>query len=288
MNNSYLTIGQMAQLNHISAQTLRLYDSEGLIKPIFQSRENGYRYYHISQCMQLDMIHTMKLCGMSLKQIRELLDNGSPEDWDSMLSRQEEVLEQKMKQLSDSRKSLRRLNANIHQLNSLPPLGEVFLENMPERKIDTLATEYNYFTDGFSGYELMLRRLKDRMIQHELPLSYFYNAGTLIEKEDFTAHNYIAQTVFIFVDSDYPKVDTLRTLPAGTYLAVCSDDPDNELQYTEKLYAKIGEMGYEVAGEYLCEVISQMPFSANPTTSGKDRHLIYKAQVPVKKRSQSE
>lgn len=279
MGITYLTIGQMAELNHVSAQTLRLYDKEGLLKPAFQDDENGYRYYMISQCTQLDMIQTMKLCGMSLKQIGALLSDGSLEEWYDMLSAQEEQLEQKMRHLAESRKAVNRLHTNIRQLNAIPPLGEVFVEYMPERKIDMLTTEYNYFTDGFSGYEMMLRKLKDRMIESDLPLSYFYNAGTMIEQEHFIKHEYIAQTIFIFVDNDYPHIDSVKTLHSGTYLCVCADDPHNEKEYTDKLYEKINQMGYEVAGDYLCEVISQFPISKN-----KNGNLIYKAQVPVEKR----
>ena len=43
MEQLYLTIGQMAELNHVTTQTLRLYDREGLLKPEFQDKSNGYR-----------------------------------------------------------------------------------------------------------------------------------------------------------------------------------------------------------------------------------------------------
>lgn len=277
MEKSYLTIGQMAEMNHVSTQALRLYDREGLLKPAFYDEENGYRYYTVSQCIQLDMIQTLKLCGMSLKQIGALLSNGSMEDWDQMLELQGKLLDQKVHHLEESRKSIQRLHTNIHKINELPPLGKVFLEYMPERKIDTLTTEYNYFTDGFSGYELMLRQLKDRMIESDLPLSYFYNAGTLIEQEHFANHEYIARTVFIFVDNDYPRVDSVRTLHRGTYLCICSNDPYNEQKYTEELYAAIRKMGYKVAGDYLCEVISQWPISQK-----REGEFIYKVQIPVR------
>lgn len=82
-----------------------------------------------------------------------------------------------------------------------------------------------------------------------------------------------------FVDNDYPHIDSVKTLHSGTYLCVCADDPHNEKEYTDKLYEKINQMGYEVAGDYLCEVISQFPISKN-----KKGKLIYKAQVPVEKR----
>ena len=66
-----LSIGQMARLNGLSEQTLRLYDKAGLFSPMYRDAENGYRYYDIRQSAQLDMIQHMKALGMSLKDIRE-------------------------------------------------------------------------------------------------------------------------------------------------------------------------------------------------------------------------
>ena len=66
-----LSIGQMARLNGLSEQALRLYDKAGLFSPMYRDAENGYRYYDIRQSAQLDMIQHMKALGMSLKDIRE-------------------------------------------------------------------------------------------------------------------------------------------------------------------------------------------------------------------------
>ena len=74
MNLQRLTIGQMAKLNQISQQTLRLYDREGLLTPMITDPHTGYRYYHIIQSARLDMIQYMKASGMTLKQIRPLLN----------------------------------------------------------------------------------------------------------------------------------------------------------------------------------------------------------------------
>lgn len=278
MDHTYLTVGQMAALNHISAQTLRLYDREGLLKPEYLDPNNGYRYYHIDQCAQLDMIHTMKICGMTLEQIRTQFKTSSLEDLSQFLHQQDENLKQEIHRLENSRKSIARIAANLRQIKSLPPIGEIFLEYMPERRIDTTFTEIDFFTQGYSGYERMLRKLKDRMIRHDLPMSYFFNAGTLIEREDFAAQRYTAHTVFIFVDEDYPQLDTLRTVPEGMVMAICANDPEDELNHARQLYREIHRMGYQPAGDYLCEVISQFPV---PTA--KNRNLIYKIQVPVRK-----
>jgi len=178
--------------------------------------------------------------------------------------------------MENSRKSIARIASNLRQIKSLPPTGEIFLEYMPERRIDTTLTEIDFFTQGYSGYERMLRKLKDRMIRHDLPLSYFFNAGTLIEQADFAAQRYTAHTVFIFWDEDYPELDTLRIVPEGMVMAICANDPEDELKYARQLYQELQRLGYQVAGDYLCEVISQFPVPAN-----KNRSLIYKIQVPV-------
>ena len=74
MDLQRLTIGQMAQLNHVSEQTLRLYDKEGILKAQEVDPETGYRYYHILQSARIDLIQNMKMYGLTLKQIRNLLD----------------------------------------------------------------------------------------------------------------------------------------------------------------------------------------------------------------------
>ena len=72
-----LSIGQMARINHVSIQTLRLYDKMGLLKPAVVDENSGYRYYSILQCAKLDLISSMKQCGLSLKEIRNYFENGN-------------------------------------------------------------------------------------------------------------------------------------------------------------------------------------------------------------------
>ena len=74
-----LSIGQMARINHISIQTLRLYDKMGLLKPVAVDAGSGYRYYSILQCAKLDLIGSLKQCGLSLKEIGSYFENGNIE-----------------------------------------------------------------------------------------------------------------------------------------------------------------------------------------------------------------
>ena len=80
MNFQRLSIGQMARLNNISEQTLRLYDREKLLCPAIRDGESGYRYYHIIQSAKLDMIQYMKAYGLKLREIKECLDRNDPNE----------------------------------------------------------------------------------------------------------------------------------------------------------------------------------------------------------------
>ena len=259
MSENYLTIGQMAELNHVSTQTLRLYDKKGLLKPEYQDPQNGYRYYHIAQSDELDLIHTMKICGMTLEQIQKQLTESSQGELYRSLMEQEEKLSKEIHQLTRSLYTIRRFTSNLNRLNSLPPIGRIIYEYLPERRIDTFTSNIDFFEKGYSGYEEMIREFKSYMIQNQLPLSYFFNAGTLIEKEDFRKQKLKSNKVFIFVDDDYPKSKTQRILPENMYMTIYADDTTQEYEYAKQIYSEIERLGYEIVGEYLCEVILYTP-----------------------------
>ena len=63
--NTLLKIGEMAELNHISTQTLRLYSKNKLLEPQYMDAETGYRYYTWDQCAKLDLIRALKSCHLS-------------------------------------------------------------------------------------------------------------------------------------------------------------------------------------------------------------------------------
>ena len=56
MQETFLKIGEMAELNHVSTQTLRLYAKNKLLEPQYLDPDTGYRYYTLEQCAKLDLI----------------------------------------------------------------------------------------------------------------------------------------------------------------------------------------------------------------------------------------
>lgn len=96
------SIGEIAKLVKISADTLRHYDQIDLFKPEYVAESNRYRYYSKDQVSQLLLIMQLKEYGFGLDAIRELIHNGVNEN----PSRLKQALHSRLLQLHMERETL--------------------------------------------------------------------------------------------------------------------------------------------------------------------------------------
>lgn len=276
MDLQKLSIGQMAELNHVSDQTLRLYDKEGLLVPRCVDPVTGYRYYHIIQSAKLDLIQNMKVYGMTLRQIRSFLDSNDPAALRALLSEQAASIEERIRQLRRSQSAITRTLDNYRRYEAMPRNGEIFLEYIPERCIFRYSCDVNYFDQDESGYEYMLRQMKTNLVANNMPLSYFTNIGTIIRREHLVPDALFSNEVFLFVDED-DSSQAMETLPAASYLCLCSDEFSMEAANVRRLLDYVQTRGCEIAGDYICEVVVDFPM-----LDFDRRRMFYKAQIPVR------
>ena len=276
MDLQKLSIGQMAELNHVSEQTLRLYDKEGLFVPRCVDPVTGYRYYHIIQSAKLDLIQNMKVYGMTLRQIRSFLDSNDPAALREMLSEQADSIEERIRQLRRSQSAITRTLDNYRRYEAMPRNGEIFLEYIPERRIFRYSCDVNYFDQDESGYEYMLRQMKTNLVANNMPLSYFTNIGTIIRREHLVPDALFSNEVFLFVDEN-DSSQAMETLPAASYLCLCSDEFSMEAENVRRLLDYVQTRGCEIAGDYICEVVVDFPM-----LDFNRRRMFYKAQIPVR------
>ena len=71
-------IGMFANMNRVTIKTLRYYDEQKLLVPVYVDEENGYRYYAAGQMAQLHRIIALKNMGFSIDDIRKMM-NGAEE-----------------------------------------------------------------------------------------------------------------------------------------------------------------------------------------------------------------
>lgn len=276
MEPDRLLVGQMAAINNISQQTLRLYDRMGLLRPHIVDSQNGYRYYHINQSARLDMIQYMKACGMTLKEIKSQLDSRDRDLIKGLLKKRYDAIGRDMAELRRNRAAIARTLENYRRYETLPRGGEVFMEYIPQRKIYKHVSGWNFFDQDYTGYEFMLRDLKQNLTDQNLPAIYFCNVGTIIRKEKLLARELFSNEVFVFLDNSYAGPGEIEIIPGGTYIALCSDDFYKEAENVTHLLRHIARRKLEIAGDYICEVITEFPVFENNRPE-----MFYKVQIPV-------
>lgn len=123
-------IGDFSSMSKTTIKTLRYYEKEGLLKPIYIG-DNGYRYYEISQLVEISKIISLRQLGLSIKDIKSILDG------------------QELKEILNKRKKEIEENLILHhiQLSKINYLlegenmkNEIFIKQIPEYII--------YYSDG--------------------------------------------------------------------------------------------------------------------------------------------
>ncbi|MGL5257005.1 MAG: MerR family transcriptional regulator [Proteocatella sp.] len=97
--NQHFSSGEFAKLCNVSKHTLFYYDEIGLFSPeIIDS--NGYRYYSVNQYDTFGVITIFKDLGMTLKEIKQYLDNRNPASLVSLLKIQNDIISKKIDDLT--------------------------------------------------------------------------------------------------------------------------------------------------------------------------------------------
>lgn len=73
MSAPMLTIGKVAEKSQVTADSIRYYEREGLVRPAGKSN-SGYRLYTEEAIRRITFIKQAQECGFSLSEIRELLE----------------------------------------------------------------------------------------------------------------------------------------------------------------------------------------------------------------------
>lgn len=270
-----LSIGQMAKLNQLSVQALRLYDELDILKPIEVNQGTGYRYYDVKQSAQLDMIQYMKATGMTLKEIKDVFDHRDFSKLNGVLHEHLKMIDQQIDDLYMQKKAVKRMIDSYNRYLKSPEDGTITLEYIEDRKIYSSMTDINFYDYGIEVYENILKDLKRDMIEQGISEIYYYNAGTTIFKDDFINQKYISNEIFVFVDQDCSS-QYLQLLPASMYACMYCDDFDKEKKYIQELYQYIFKKGWKICGDYICEVLTELPI-----TKSNKREMFLRLQVPI-------
>ena len=115
-------IGEFSSMSKTTIKTLRDYEKENLIKPVYIDQNTGYRYYETSQLVELSKIISLRQIGISIIDIKKIL-NGH--DMKEVLKKRKEEIE---KELNNYNIQLSKINYLLEENNMN---NEIFIKEIP-------------------------------------------------------------------------------------------------------------------------------------------------------------
>ena len=290
-----LTVGAMAQLNCVSARTLRIYDEKGLLVPACRDDETGYRYYTLAQCETLDTIQLLQRLGFALDEIKDVIANRDVPGLFDRLCAKEEGLDRQLGELKRLKYLLRRLKDRCMTAQSDIECGVCRVEALPQRRAIVYDLPEKYWVHegkGSSAEQLLLWQMaicqvKRELIDSGVSPSYFGNVACHVKRDALQPGPIDYTSALIFIDNrDIDVSVPTITIPASLYMTMyCADRScdEGELAETRCLHTlldHIAEAGYEITGDYVGEVVLDSELFS---FSGRDE--LIKLQIPVRKRA---
>ncbi len=139
-------IGKAAEKSGLTIETLRHYDRIHLIKPSYTNSDTNYRYYSEEDITVLEVISFFREVGMSLDEIKILLESDDSEFTRHFLTENEEAIKNKIRNLKSNLKTIESLKMRIverEQVSQKISLFEnYYTSSFPERWIFTLPNKY--------------------------------------------------------------------------------------------------------------------------------------------------
>ena len=252
------SIGEFSKLHNVSIQTLRHYDKIGLLKPTYINEKTNYRYYSIDSFIMLAFIKQCKVIGLSLEDIKTLVDNyTSINSIMNIITKQKEIVIHRLKELEIIMDNINILENKV-QTVLVQGTRKPFIKKYSERSY----LKYNNvkrYTDEFEirlTEKLSTIEEKHGPVYKELAFSVPYD--TFKKKRELNYdHMMLSFNEGILEDAEEKII-----LPEGDYVTIYFDDdyrnttPYYELllNYIESNNLNVGKSFYE---SYIMTCISK-------------------------------
>lgn len=267
-----LTITQMARLRGVTTETLRHYDRIGLVKAYKIDEQTRQRYYSILQYEEIGTIKELQQLGLSLKEIKEYLDNRTIKKTLSLLEENQKILKEKIRTLEAIEKSIAGKLDFLNQLKNLSVDSEIQIKEIPEDRY-YLVSDIAVSSEVELSYQAM--NLEAQISEKEPYLPIFASNRYAGIYQDYQM-GVLSPFIGIQIDGPRKSSSNVETIPKGNYLSILYEGSfwENKKQI-EKLFIYATENNIKVANQIL-----QCQWLDYTFVRDKER-LIYEIQVRI-------
>ncbi|MEH7011339.1 MerR family transcriptional regulator [Neobacillus niacini] len=245
-NGKYLSTGEFAKLCKVNKQTLFYYDQIGLLSPILKN-EKGYRYYSIRQIELFFVIDLLKDLDMSLNDIRQYMQNKSPESYLSIMYQKKEEIVKKRQEIEMKEKFIEVQIALMEEASHLD-FHQVTLEQLPEATLYLSRNIENIMEEEF--VEVVSDFINELNVSH---LDTGYPIGVITKREqvlkgEFTNYSYL------YIEQPNPKEGHpyFHTVKGDFIIGYHSGDEKTIHNTYKRLFLEIERLNL-ILGDYVFE-----------------------------------
>lgn len=211
---NYMTTGEVANIMHVTKNTLFHYDKIGLFSPEIKL-DNEYRYYNMQQLEVLNAILFLKELDISLDEIRSFLENRTPERLEDLFEMEEALITERITRLRDRQRWIKEKKTKLKAANQIDS-GEVYMNEYANRRYYVLKQ-----VSGQSSREFT-KCLTELVVEYESRnQSICYEIAYVQYGEDIYAGIYSNYQNTALLMPVKPKRMESHVLEVGTYLNVC-------------------------------------------------------------------
>lgn len=222
------SIGEVAQMFHLSVGSLRHYEKAGLLQPEYINPDSGYRYYSTRQFEVLTTIRFLRILDMPLEQIRDFLNNREISKMQHMLLVQKDAILQKKKELELIGRKIDQQLALIEDATH-SELETISIKHIPEKRVAWLKNTVS--PKSYFDLETSIRQLENGQNDTGVWLG---KIGVGIALDSLKEHTFSTyDMVFLTLDFDEPYTGATEIWPACccACLRFCGSHKDAPRQY---------------------------------------------------------
>lgn len=200
-----LSTSQFARLHNLNKRTLHYYDEIGLFSPKYRE-ENKYRYYELSQSIELENILMLKELGMGIDEIKKYLSRPGSEEFIEIADTKLEEIEERIKRLKTAKKVLEYKREQLF-----------LCENIVDGQIELTEHPRGYLVcSPYTGGECTVDKIMAHLMQVWDMEEYKIGCGSYISVEKIQTGNFEEYDgIFSPVQN---KTKRCTVMPGGKYI----------------------------------------------------------------------
>ncbi len=287
MRDKMLRSGEFARMAGVTKKALQVYMDKGILIPDAVDMSNGYRYYAKERSAQIEEILKMREVGLSLDDIKDVLDRKDPLLYLDILHKRLDQVDATIAQLEQDRAILRARIENQTMFLNPPALHHCFVEYQPRRAYVRFPIDsYLAAKDAGTGWYDALESVRDAFRRRGVSVKYFKNVGAIFDMDELKRGRIIYSHAAIWPE-DVSVFDDVEYLEAGYYASMYDQRYMSDGQAISKavqtLMDFVNASDYAVCGDYFEECVAE-------TTMFDFNRMLYvvKEQVPIVLDPQSE